>query len=85
MTDWLWWAIGIGTIALGLAIAYGIVKLVAVAGRPRHGAKRRPIACIGKKIRHPSGNALSNLNSRNDTRTIGFPIRNAALSHLRGL
>ena len=22
MTDWLWWAIGIGTIALGLAIAY---------------------------------------------------------------
>jgi hypothetical protein len=26
MTDWLWWAIGIGTIALGLAIAYGIVK-----------------------------------------------------------
>ena len=24
MTDWLWWAIGIGTFALGLAIAYGI-------------------------------------------------------------
>ena len=25
MTDWLWWAIGIDIVALGLAIAYGVV------------------------------------------------------------
>ena len=61
MTGWLWWAIGIGIVALGLAIAYGVVHARGRSLRPRHGAKPRPIAYIGRKIRHPSDNALPNL------------------------
>lgn len=26
MMGWLWWGVGIGTLVLGLAIAYGLIK-----------------------------------------------------------